>query len=132
MKYRLWMAMFACLLLAATLTPQARADADNQEVRFTTAGPIEVPGRVLSPGTYDIELAGSGSPVAGLWSANGAHFYGFFQTLPVDRTHRISRSEVDLSKTFARNPERLKDWFYPGETTGHELLYPVSRKSNLG
>ncbi|HVO79730.1 MAG TPA: hypothetical protein VMT28_03305 [Terriglobales bacterium] len=128
MNHKVWAVMFACLLLGALLVPRARADEDNQAVKFTTNGPIEVPGRVLAAGRYEIKLSASGSPVAGLWNARGTRFYGYFETIPIDRSHKISRSELDLSKTFANDPERLKDWFYPGDTTGHELLYPVSSR----
>lgn len=125
MNYRILAAMFAFLLLGAVLTPRANADEDQQSVKFTTNAPLEVPGRVLPAGHYVIRLQGNGGSVAGLWNASGTKFYGYFDTIPVSRYRGISKPEVDFSKMSAGNPERLKEWFVPGNSTGHELLYPA-------
>jgi hypothetical protein len=127
MNQKILALMFALLLLGAALVPRAKADEDNQAIVFTTNAPIEVPGRVLSAGRYEIKL-NSNDSVAGLWNASGTRFYGYFETIPVDRYHHISKAEVDMSKMNQASPERLKDWFYPGDSTGHELLYPVSSR----
>jgi hypothetical protein len=117
--------LFTLTLMTAVLVPQARADQANREILFRTDAPIEVPGRVLDPGRYELKLVGINDHVAGLWNARGSKFYGFFDTIPVDRQH-AGKLKVDLSGSGENAPKRLSEWFYPGDKTGYELLYPNS------
>lgn len=118
--------MFAVALVGIVLVPSARADQDNKEVRFKVNGPVEVPGRVLNPGRYDLRLMGNGSTVAGLWNAKGNKFYGYFDTIPVTREHR-GHLRVELAGSGANAPKRLSQWFYPGDKTGNELIYSANK-----
>jgi hypothetical protein len=43
---------FVCLGVLATALPQAKADDWDQKTIFTFSGPVEIPGQVLSAGTY--------------------------------------------------------------------------------
>ena len=126
---RLLAVAFASALVGSVLVPGARADEDNKEVHFTIDAPLEIPGRILGAGGYDLKLNGDGSTVAGLWNIHGTKFYGFFDTIPVDRPHR-GNLRVDVSGSGNNAPERLVDWFYPGDRLGNELLYPAVR--NVG
>ena len=83
-------------------------------------------GEVLRAGSYDLKLNGDGSMVAGLWNVQDTKFYGFFDTIPVDRTQR-GNLRIDLSGSGKNAPKRLADWFYPGDRQGNELLYPAVR-----
>ncbi len=125
MNYRLLIAVFALLVLGGMLVPSARADEDNKEILITVNRPVEVPTTILPPGRYDLKLLGDGSSVAGLWKADGSHFYGFFETIPVDRNHASGKSKVVLADSGKNAPQRIEEWFYPGDTTGNELLYPA-------
>lgn len=106
------------------LTP-AMADQATREIHFTINAPIEIPRVVLPAGSYDLRLEDFGSTVAGVWNVRGDHFYGFFETVPVDRIHS-NKTKVDLSESIKGAPERLTAWFYPGDKTGNELLYPAT------
>lgn len=127
MNHRLLAIAFGFVLLGSVFAPCARADQDNKEVHFTINGPVEIPGEVLGAGSYELKLGGDGSTVAGLWNIQGTKFYGFFDTIPVDRTHR-GNVRIDFSGSGKNAPERLADWFYPGDRQGNELLYPTVRK----
>jgi hypothetical protein len=124
MNRRLLAVAFGFALLGSVFVPRARADQDNQEIHFTINAPVEIPGEVLGAGSYDLKLNGDGSTVAGLWNVQGTKFYGFFDTIPVDRTHR-GNLRIDLSGSGKSAPKRLADWFYSGDRQGNELLYPA-------
>lgn len=128
---RLWSVLFTFVLAAGFLGPAANANAGNKEVLFTVNHAVEIPGRVLAPGRYEMRLQQTGSPIAGVWSANGTHFYGYFDTDPVYRFHTAARTKIVLSKVGPHNPERLNEWFYPGEHTGNQFVYPSSRNIEM-
>ena len=109
-------------LLGITFVPPARANEGNKEVHFTISGPLEIPRIVLPAGSYDLKLVEDGSTMAELWNLQGNRFYGFFETVPVDRAH-AGKLQVDLALSQKDSPERLKDWFYPGDKQGNEILY---------
>ncbi len=114
------------LLLGTVFLTPAKADEAHREIHFTINEPIEIPGVVLPAGSYDLKLEGFGNSVAEVWNVRGNQFYGFFDTVPVDRNHS-SKTKVDLSESIKGAPERLTAWFYPGDKTGNEILYPLTK-----
>jgi hypothetical protein len=125
MSYKFLAMMFSMVLLAVLLAPKARADEDNQEIRFSINRPVDIPTSVLPAGHYDLKLMGNGSRVAGVWNASGTKFYGFFETIPVDRYHATSRTKLVLTESVKNAPPRIEEWFYPGDKVGSEILYPA-------
>jgi hypothetical protein len=121
---KLLAAAFAVTLMGGVLVPGARADQNNKEVLFRINKPMDVPGRVLDPGRYELKLMGDGSPFAGIWNAQGNKFYGFFDTVPVTRDNS-GKLRIDLAGKGKTAPKRLAEWFYPGDKTGNKFLYPA-------
>lgn len=130
MDRRVLVVALGLTLLGSMFVPNARADEDNKEVHFTINAPVEIPGHVLPAGSYDLKLNGDGSMVAGLWNVQGNKFYGFSDTVPVDRSRR-GNLKIDLSGSGEIAPERLANWFYPGDKQGNELLYPPVHKAEV-
>ncbi len=125
MKTRVLTMAFTLALLGGLLAPRARADANNQEVLFRVDGPVELPGQVLGAGRYQVKLVpDTDQQVAGVWNANGTKCYGFFDIISVDRSP-ASNAKVVLSGSGKVAPKRVKDWFWTGDTIGHEFVYPV-------
>ncbi len=116
--------LFLIVVLGGVLIPSAAADEGNKEVFFSVRAPLEVPGRVLKPGRYDLKLQGDGSPVAGLWNASGSRFYGYFDTTLVHRYRAPDNVEIVFTRSAKTAPLKLDEWFYPGGDTGNKLLYP--------
>ncbi len=124
------MIAFTLVLLLGALAPNAVANADNKETLFRITNPVEIPGGVLPPGRYDIRLQGNGSPTAGIWSADGLKFYGYFETMLVDRARGMRGSEIVFDQA-SNAPMRLEEWFYPGSRVGNELLYPKNEQVRI-
>jgi hypothetical protein len=123
MKRRI-LAIAFVLALTGTLVTRARADADDKAIQLSVNGPVEIPGAVLSPGKYRLELMGDGSDVAEIWSADGSKFYGFFGTEPAVLSHAPTEAKVVLEGSGKTHPKRIEEWFYPGDLEGNAFIYP--------
>jgi len=123
MNRKMWSLVFSVLLLGVFM-PRARASVANREVHFKINEPIEVPGRVLNPGRYDLKLASDNGSLAELWNARGSKFYGFYETVPADRSNP-NGLKLKLLASENGSPERLSAWFYPGDIQGNQFLYPA-------
>ena len=122
---------FAVILSVGLFPSPARADSGTQGVQFKVNQPVEIPGRVLDPGTYNIRLLRFGGQVAGIWNADGTKFYGAVETTPMFRMRGLGKVRVDLAKSGYDAPERVKDWFYPGSEYGYRLVYPSTKEMHL-
>jgi hypothetical protein len=119
------MAIVSAGLLGA-LAPTAKADEWNQKIVFTFSGPVEIPGQVLPPGTYVFKLAGSDSnrDIVQVFSKNEKRLYGTFLAIPDYRLKPTGKPVITFDERAAESPEAVRAWFYPGETYGHDFVYP--------
>jgi hypothetical protein len=119
----------AALALCMLTPPQARADEWNQKTIFTFSQPVEVPGRVLEPGTYVFKLLDSQSDrnIVEVFDRNEQHLYGTFLAIPNYRLQPTGRVILTFKEREAGAPEAVKAWFYPGENYGHEFVYGKSK-----
>ena len=112
-------------LLAGLSARPAQASDLDRLMYVTFSGPVEIPGVALPAGTYIIELANpeSGSRLVRVSSPDRKTVYATFFALPHGRF-----APDDTIVTFrdrpAGSPVAIKTWFYPGETTGFEFVYP--------
>lgn len=119
--------------MALAFSPQAKADAGDHKTLLTVHRPIQVPGAILEPGRYVMKLYGSlvhrhivqiasdeGQVVATVFAVP---VYG--QTVP--GTPKLTFWEVPDGQ-----PAPLRSWFFPGDATGHELIYHDGFLNNAG
>src|SRR5260370_25392213 len=111
------------------LVPRATADEWDQKTVFTFSGPVEIPGQVLSAGTYVFKLADSQSDrnIVQVFSEDEKHLYGTFLTIADQRLRPAGKPIVTFEETAAGSAEAVKAWFYPGEDYGHQFVYPKSK-----
>jgi hypothetical protein len=124
---------FVCLGLLGTLLPQAKADEWNQKTVFTFSGPVEIPGQVLSPGTYVFRLMDSQSDrnIVQVFNKRENHLYGTFLTIPNYRLKPSGRTIITFEERAAGAPEAVKAWFYPRDNYGHQFVYPKVKAVEL-
>ena len=123
----------ACACLLASMLPQAKADDWDQKTTFTFSGPVEIPGQVLSAGTYVFKLADSASDrsVVQVFNQDQNHFCGTFLTIPDYRLKPAGKPIITFDERAAGSPEAVRAWFYPGENYGHEFVYPKAKAVQL-
>ncbi len=129
------MTLLVGLCMLGALLPQAKADEGNQKTIFTFSGPVEVPGKVLPAGTYVFKLVGSNLEadrnIIQIFSKNGNKLYGTFLAIPDSRMKPKGKTVVTFEERAAGSPEAIKAWFYPGDTSGHEFVYPKAKAVEL-
>jgi hypothetical protein len=125
--------IFCCVLSCAVLLPAARADEWNQKTKMTFAQPVELPGRVLAPGTYWFVLLNSDSDrdIVQVFSEDWSYLYATLSTIPTDRQQATDETEIKFAERPYDKPEAFLEWYYPGLLTGHEFLYSHKQQKEL-
>jgi LPXTG-motif cell wall-anchored protein len=126
-------AVLALTLLAATLTPGARADEWNKKTVMTFSQPVEIPGQILPAGTYTFVLLDSPSDrhIVQIFDADGSHIIATVLAINNYRLRPTGDTVVKFAERAGDNPEALKAWFYPGDNFGQEFVYPKQRAIEL-
>jgi LPXTG-motif cell wall-anchored protein len=111
------------------MVPRATADEWDQKTIFTFSGPVEIPGQVLSAGTYVFKLADSSSDrnIVQVFSKDEKHLYGTFLSIPDERLRPAGKPIITFDERSAGSPEALRAWFYPGDDIGHQFVYPKDK-----
>jgi hypothetical protein len=119
-----------CLVLACgVFLPAARAGEYRETTKFVFNEPVEIPGKILSAGTYWFVLQDNKSDrnVVQIFNADRSNIEAVLITDPTDRLETKPATEVEFAEPYQK-PEVLLKWFYPGRLTGHKFLYSASEK----
>ena len=121
--------MLATSLVAVALlglASPAHADECNQLTVFTFSSPVALPHVTLPAGTYRFVHRDCGvtNHILTVTSEDGVQVYATLLTNSVDRSTATSRPELIFAEMPKGAPEAITAWFYPGETTGDQLVYP--------
>lgn len=113
--------------------PTLKASVWNQKTIFSFNQPVEIPGRVLSPGTYVFKLADiqGDRNVVQVYSNDQKHLLGTFLAVPDYRLQTPGKPIVNFTERAEGSPEAVKAWFYPGDNYGHEFVYPKAEATRL-
>lgn len=122
-----------CALLLGSLTSIARADAWDKKTIVKFPMSVEVPGKVLEPGTYVFRLVDSPSDrhIVQISNERGNHVYATILAIPNYRLTPTGKSVFSFYEVPVGQPEALRAWFYPGDNYGQEFAYPKSRADIL-
>src|SRR5580704_9545782 len=118
--------LFVGLGLLGGIVQRAAADDFDQKTVFTFSGPVEIPGQVLSAGTYVFKLADSSSDrnIVQVFNKDESHLYGTFLAIPDYRLKPADKPIITFEERPIGTPEAVKAWFYPGQNYGHDFVYP--------
>lgn len=117
----------AVLVLFAAATPKVAAQMpDTLDKTFITfSAAVELPGLQLPAGTYIFRLADTPSRgVVQVLSQDGKEMLGQWLFIPTERQEATGDTVVTFRETAAGTTPAIQYWFYPGERTGKEFLYP--------
>ena len=125
----------ACGLGVAAVLIAAMANAQPSDKRtfFTFSRPITLPGVTLPAGKYVFRLADdeTSRKVIQIMSSEGTKQYAMLLTIPEERRDPAKDAEVAFLETASRTPSAVKAWWYPGERTGYEFIYPRAQARQL-
>lgn len=128
------LAFVIAFVLSAILFGEVYAHADeaNQSTKLTFSKPIEIPGQFLPAGTYLFKVADANDRnLVQIFSAGGTRLYATIQTISTERAEPTGDTVFTLAEQSNGRPDALLKWFYPGNTTGHEFVYPVQEEQQL-
>lgn len=119
-------AMFGLLL------PGLQASEWDKKTIVTFQEPMKIPGTVLPPGEYVIKRADESLPnVIQFTNREESQVFATVQALPTIRQKPSDKVEIITEERPTGSPEALKKWFYPGDLTGAEFVYPESDRRLL-
>jgi Protein of unknown function (DUF2911) len=121
------------LLAFLIATPAVRADESDQATRVTFSQPVQIPGRVLPAGTYVFVLPSDPNQhyLVRIFNADRTELYATVFAISAERQQVTSDTAFTFADRGSAGPEAIVTWFYPGETIGHEFLYPKQLRQEL-
>jgi hypothetical protein len=121
------------LLAGAGLIMSARADEWNKKTILTVNESIQVPNKVLPPGTYVMKLLDSPSNrhIVQIFDKNEQHLETTVLAIPNYRLEPTGKTQFQFWETPPGQPKALRAWFYPGDNFGQEFAYPKSEAMQI-
>jgi hypothetical protein len=131
-----WSATLGAVALAGLLTAQAMHAQDmntNKKTYLTFSAPVEVPGATLQPGKYLFQLADiqSNRHIVQIFNEDGSKLIVTTLTIPDRRMEATGDPVVKFLETPAGAPAAIRTWFYPGDVTGDEFIYPKDQAMRI-
>jgi hypothetical protein len=125
---RFLLAVASLGLLAIGLTPSLRADQWNKRTVMTVNETIQVPNKVLPPGTYVVKLLDSPSNrhIVQIFNGDETEVLTTILAIPNYRLEPTGDTVFTFWEMPPGQPRALRAWFYPGDNFGQEFAYPKS------
>jgi hypothetical protein len=123
----------AALAAVLAIAPSARADEYNKLTYLTFSGPVQIPGATLAAGTYMFKLADTMADrhIVQVFDKNGTKLYATLLAVPDYRIDTPDKNIVMFAERPAGTPQAVKAWWYPGDNTGDEFVYPRAQAMKI-
>jgi len=120
----------------AAVAQEARAQSFVLDARtyFTFSGPVELPGVTLPAASYVFRFVdeSTGRRVMEVRAKDKPRkVYGLFVTAMAERRSVSDHAEVRLMEVPAGTTPAIRSWWYPGNSTGREFIYPKDQARRL-
>jgi LPXTG-motif cell wall-anchored protein len=130
---------FGLGLMGVVLSPVAKADEWNRKTVMTFSAPVEIPGvhlkgwGILPAGTYVFKILDSATDrhIVQIFNKDQTVVYATILAIPNYRLQATGKTVVTFRERPAGQPEALRAWFYPGNNTGEEFVYPRAKAMEL-
>jgi hypothetical protein len=121
-----------CMMFATT----ASAQAWNKKTTVTFSAPVEVPGagaQVLPAGTYVFKLLDSVSDrnIVQIFNKDETHVFATILAIPNYRLRATDKTVMTFAERAVGDPQAIRAWFYPGDNSGQEFVYPKKKAYEL-
>jgi hypothetical protein len=123
----------ACFVLISGFCAfHVSADDWNKATIITTNVPIEVPGRILPAGRYMFKLMDSvDRHVVQIMSDDQTKLYQTVLSIPDYRQQATDNAAITFYERPQGSVSQVHEWFYAGERSGVEFIYPKQRGALL-
>ncbi len=126
------MSVVGLAALCLVFSSPASAQLWNKKTIVTFSAPVEIPGvgaQVLPAGTYVFQLLDSITDrnVVQIFNEDGSHLYATILAIPNSRLVATDKTVITFAERPAGDPPALKAWFYPGDRSGQQFVYPRTR-----
>lgn len=127
---------FGVTLLCTMFSASALAQPANKKTTVTFSQPVEIPGvgaQVLPAGTYVFRLFDSMADrnIVQVFNRDESHIYATILAIPNRRLRATDKTVMTFAERAAGEPQAIRAWFYPGERSGQEFVYPRKRAAEL-
>jgi hypothetical protein len=117
------------LALSLFVAKPALASEMNKRTEFQFSESVQIPGKVLTPGRYVFELANDQSDrnIVQVFSEDSNGNLSLVEsvlTIPDYTSNIPDKPIVHFDERPSGAPEAIHSWFYPGDNTGWEFVYP--------
>jgi hypothetical protein len=126
-----------CTMFSATAVAQSR----DRKTTVTFSQPFEIPGvgpqgsgpQVLPAGTYVFALVDSLSDrhIVRVFSSDEKQVHATVLAIANYRLRATDKTVITFSERPAGEPQAIRAWFYPGDNSGQEFVYPKRRAIEL-
>jgi hypothetical protein len=118
------------------LSNTASAQTWNKRTTVTFSAPVEIPGigaQVLPAGTYVFRLLDSQSDrhIVQIFNQDESHLYATILAIPNYRLQATDKTVMTFAERAVGDPQAIRAWFYPGDNSGQEFVYPRKRAVEL-
>ena len=117
----------------ASSGPTTRADEWDKSTKVTFSEPVQVPGKVLQAGTYIFRLLDSQADrhIVQIFNEDHTALITTILAIPNRRLEPTGKTVLLYDERPADQPMALAAWFYPGDNSGQEFVYPKSQAEEL-
>lgn len=132
--------VFGAALIAAAVTPSAKADQWDKKTVITINEPVQMPSCcnaghvvVLQPGTYVLALVDSLSDrhIVRVFEQDEKTVVTTILAIPNYRLQPTDKTAFQFWETPAGQPRAMRAWFYPGDNFGQEFAYPKTKSVEI-
>src|SRR4051812_39864967 len=124
------LAALACSAVLLTSAAPASAQTTQDRLTYVTfSGPVSIPGKTLPAGTYTFRLADSPSDrhIVQVFDKDQTKLYATLLAVPADRVEAEGDPVITFKETPSDRPPAVHYWYYAGERSGNEFVYPKNQ-----
>jgi hypothetical protein len=127
---------FSISVLCTLFSGTASAQLSDRKTMITFAVPVEIPdagAQVLPAGTYVFKLVDSKTDrnIVQILSKDETHVFATVLAIPNYRLQATDKTVITFAERAAGQPQAIRAWFYPGEKSGQEFVYPKTKAVQL-
>src|SRR3954452_6859118 len=124
------LAALACSAVLLTSAAPASAQTTQDRLTYVTfSGPVSIPGKTLPAGTYTFKLADSPSDrhIVQVFDKDQTKLFATLLAVPADRVEAEGDPVITFKETPSDRPPAVHYWYYAGERSGNEFVYPKNQ-----